>query len=62
MDTVLHLVGGAKGDDVVAAHLAATPRDVGPRHLVHISVIGADRMPTAWFAMAARGDNPFTPG
>lgn len=35
---------------MVAAHLVAAARDAGVRHLVHISVIGADRMPVAWFA------------
>ncbi|MEU1298441.1 hypothetical protein ABZ443_00990 [Streptomyces shenzhenensis] len=35
--TVLHLAGGPKGDDAAA----------GVRHLVYISVIGADRVPLA---------------
>ncbi|MFJ5835522.1 SDR family oxidoreductase [Streptomyces shenzhenensis] len=36
--TVLHLAGGPKGDDAAA----------GVRHLVYLSVIGADRVPPAW--------------
>ncbi|MGV9279683.1 SDR family oxidoreductase [Streptomyces sp. NPDC003730] len=60
VDTVLHLAGGAKGDDVVAAHLVAAAREAGVRHLVHISVIGADRMPMAWFATQRAAEEAIT--
>ncbi|MFJ1752416.1 SDR family oxidoreductase [Kitasatospora sp. NPDC088134] len=50
IDTVLHLAGGAKGDDLAAEHLAAAmARNGGVRHVVMVSVIGADRMPLGWF-------------
>jgi uncharacterized protein YbjT (DUF2867 family) len=44
---VVHLAGSAKGDEVKAAHLVdAVPR-TGIRHIVFISVVGADRVPMA---------------
>ncbi|MFI7431231.1 SDR family oxidoreductase [Micromonospora sp. NPDC049836] len=46
--TVLHLAGGPKGDDVAARTLVDAARRAGVRHLVHISVVGADRVPLAW--------------
>jgi uncharacterized protein YbjT (DUF2867 family) len=47
-ETVVHLAGGNKGDEVVARNLmrAVSRSEVG--HLVLISVIGADRVPVAW--------------
>ncbi|MGC4889983.1 SDR family oxidoreductase [Micromonospora sp. DT227] len=46
--TVLHLAGGAKGDDRATANLVRAARRAGVAHLVHVSVIGADRVPLAW--------------
>ncbi|MFJ4715514.1 SDR family oxidoreductase [Streptomyces sp. NPDC088785] len=60
VDTVLHLAGGAKGDDVVAEHLVTAACQAGVRHLVHISVIGADRMPMAWFATQRAAEEAIT--
>lgn len=51
VDTVLHLAGGQKGDDVATANLVRAARAAGVKHVVHISVIGADRMPLAWMRM-----------
>ncbi len=48
VDIVLHLAGGPKGDDVAARHLVRAASAAGVRHLVLISVIGADRVPLAW--------------
>ncbi|MBY8878618.1 SDR family oxidoreductase [Actinacidiphila acidipaludis] len=48
-EVVLHLAGGAKGDDVATRTLAEAAARAGVRHLVYISVIGADRVPLAWF-------------
>ncbi|GAA4538368.1 SDR family oxidoreductase [Amycolatopsis samaneae] len=45
---VLHLAGGPKGDDVATRSLARAAAAAGARHLVYISVIGADRVPLAW--------------
>ncbi|MEZ0069452.1 uncharacterized protein YbjT (DUF2867 family) [Streptacidiphilus sp. MAP12-20] len=49
--TVLHLAGGPKGDEGATRHLVAAAQRTGVRQLVHISVIGADRVPLAWFRM-----------
>lgn len=49
VDTVLHLAGGAKGDGEAAQRLVRAAAPAGVKHLVHISVIGADRVPIAWF-------------
>jgi uncharacterized protein YbjT (DUF2867 family) len=56
VDTVLHLAGGAKGDDVAARNLVGAARQTGARHLVLISVIGADRMPIGYFRMKAAAE------
>lgn len=56
VDTVLHLAGGAKGDDVAARNLAVTAKDAGIRHLILISVIGADRMPIGYFRAKAAAE------
>ncbi|GHD11205.1 NmrA family transcriptional regulator [Streptomyces violarus] len=47
-ETVLHLAGGPKGDDEATRNLVRAASRAGVRHLVHISVIGADRVPLAW--------------
>ena len=51
IDTVLHLAGGAKGDDVAARNLVLAARHAGVRHVILISVVGADRMPIGYFRM-----------
>lgn len=48
-DTIVHLAGSAKGDDAKAVNLARAASRAGARHLVFISVIGADRVPLAYF-------------
>jgi uncharacterized protein YbjT (DUF2867 family) len=47
VDTVLHLAGGPKGDAEATENLVRAAS--GVRHLVYVSVIGADRVPLAWF-------------
>jgi uncharacterized protein YbjT (DUF2867 family) len=42
---VVNLAGSAKGDDEKAATLARAAARAGVRHLVHISVVGVDRIP-----------------
>jgi uncharacterized protein YbjT (DUF2867 family) len=44
-EVVLHLAGTAKGDEVKARHLVRAASQAGVRHLVFISVVGADRIP-----------------
>lgn len=48
VDTVLHLAGGAKGDEIVARNLVDAAKRARAQHLVHISVIGADKLPLKW--------------
>ncbi|GAA4369186.1 SDR family oxidoreductase [Agromyces bauzanensis] len=56
VDVVLHLAGGAKGDDIAARNLSAAAREAGVRHLVLISVVGADRMPIGYFRAKAEAE------
>ncbi|WP_114854514.1 SDR family oxidoreductase [Brachybacterium sp. YJGR34] len=56
VETVLHLAGGAKGDDVAAQNLAAAAREAGVGHLLLISVIGADAMPIGYFRAKAAAE------
>ncbi|WP_152365194.1 SDR family oxidoreductase [Microlunatus speluncae] len=53
IETVVHLAGGPKGDDIAARHLVRAAAAAGVRHLVHISVIGAARMPLGYFRAKA---------
>jgi uncharacterized protein YbjT (DUF2867 family) len=43
--TVVHLAGSAKGDENKARNLVRAASRAGVRHLVYISVVGADRIP-----------------
>lgn len=47
--TVLHLAGGPKGDDEATRNLVRAASRAGVRHLVYISVIGADKVPLGYF-------------
>ena len=47
IDVVVHCAGTTTGDDVKARTLVEAARPAGVRHLVHISVVGADRVPVA---------------
>lgn len=51
IDTIVHLAGAAKGDEVATRNLVAAAAPAGVRHLVYISVIAADRMPIGYFRM-----------
>jgi uncharacterized protein YbjT (DUF2867 family) len=44
-DTILHLAGTPKGDQDKARHLVRVAQRARVRHLVYISVVGADRVP-----------------
>jgi uncharacterized protein YbjT (DUF2867 family) len=44
---IVHCAGSAKGDGDKARHLAGAASRAGARHLVNISVVGADRVPLA---------------
>jgi uncharacterized protein YbjT (DUF2867 family) len=43
-EVIVHLAGSSKGDEVKSRNLAAAARRAGARHLVFISVVGADRV------------------
>ena len=45
--TIVHCAGSARGDDVKARHLVTAAARAGAPHLVHISVVGSDRIPVA---------------
>jgi len=45
VEIIIHCAGSAKGDDEKARHLVKAASPAGVRHLVHISVVGADRIP-----------------
>jgi uncharacterized protein YbjT (DUF2867 family) len=44
-EIVVHLAGSNKGDEVKTGHLVRAAARAGARHLVYISVVGADRTP-----------------
>ena len=44
-EIIVHCAGGRKGDDEAARNLVAAASRAGVRHLVYISVVGADRVP-----------------
>lgn len=46
-EIIVHCAGSSKGDEVKARHLVRAAADAGVRHLVFISVVGADRIPMA---------------
>ncbi|WP_369234981.1 SDR family oxidoreductase [Streptomyces sp. R21] len=50
VETVLHLAGGPKGDDEATRNLVRAASRAGVRHLVYISVIGADTIPVKWLS------------
>lgn len=45
VDTVMHLAGSVKGDDEKARHLVDAAREADVKHIVYISVVGADDIP-----------------
>ena len=45
--TIVHLAGAQKGDGEKAQTLVTAASRAGVRHLVHISVVGVDRVPVA---------------
>jgi uncharacterized protein YbjT (DUF2867 family) len=46
-EIVVHCAGSTKGDEEKARHLVRAASGAGVRHLVNISVVGADRVPVA---------------
>lgn len=60
VEVVLHLAGGPKGDGEATTALAQAAARAGVKHLVHISAIGADRVPIAWFRMKLAAEEAVT--
>jgi uncharacterized protein YbjT (DUF2867 family) len=57
VQTVLHLAGGPKGDDVSTRNLVQAAQRAGTvQHLIFISVIGADAVPIGYFARKAEAE------
>ncbi|NUR32266.1 MAG: NAD(P)H-binding protein [Catenulispora sp.] len=56
VEVVLHMAGGKKGDDVATRNLVEAAARAGVRHIVYISVVGADRVPVAWLRMKAEAE------
>jgi uncharacterized protein YbjT (DUF2867 family) len=46
-EVIVHCAGTTRGDEGKARHLVRAASRAGVRHLVHISVVGADRVPLA---------------
>lgn len=44
-EIILHLAGSSQGDEVKAKNLVKAASQAGARHLVYISVVGADQIP-----------------
>ena len=57
--TILHLAGGAKGDDIAARNIVSAAQKSQATHLVLISVVGADRMPIGYFRAKAAAEAAF---
>ncbi|MFF9407886.1 SDR family oxidoreductase [Streptomyces anandii] len=50
VDTVVHCASSPRGgDEEAAAHLIAAARRAGVGHLVHISIVGVDRVPLGYY-------------
>jgi len=47
VEVIVHCAGSAKADQVKAQHLVRAASAAGARHIVYISVVGADRIPMA---------------
>nr|WP_029391089.1 NAD(P)H-binding protein [Streptomyces xiaopingdaonensis] len=56
IEVVLHLAGGAKGDDTAAQNLTDAAKAAGVKHLILISVTGADKMPIGYFHAKAAAE------
>ncbi|UXY26360.1 SDR family oxidoreductase [Streptomyces sp. HUAS TT20] len=49
VDTVVHCASSPKGDEAAARNLIAAARRAGVGHLVHISIVGIDRVPLGYY-------------
>ena len=60
--TVLHLAGRPKGDSASTARVVDAARRAGARHLVHISIVGADRIPLGYYREKVRSEEVVASG
>ncbi|MFD4690309.1 SDR family oxidoreductase [Streptomyces sp. NPDC058463] len=60
VEIVLHLAGGPKGDDEATRNLVRAASRGGVRHLVHISVVGADRVPLGYLRAQLEAERAVT--
>lgn len=60
VNTVIHLAGTAKGDDVKARNLVGAAAGADVKHIVYISVVGADRTPVVSGVDRARSSSAAT--
>ncbi|MFD9501030.1 SDR family oxidoreductase [Streptomyces sp. NPDC060035] len=59
-EIVLHLAGGPKSDDEATRNLVRAASHAGVRHLVYISVIGADRVPLGYLRAQLEAERAVT--
>lgn len=45
VETIMHLGGSSKGDEIKTRNLVRAASQAGVQHLIYISVVGADRVP-----------------
>ncbi|MEJ2889357.1 SDR family oxidoreductase [Actinomycetospora aeridis] len=56
VSTVLHLAGRPKGDAASTGRVVEAARRAGVGHLVHISIVGADRIPLGYYREKVRSE------
>ncbi|MCQ4194893.1 SDR family oxidoreductase [Streptomyces parvulus] len=49
VETVVHCATSPRGDERAASNLVAAARRAGVAHLVHISIVGVDRVPLGYY-------------
>ncbi|GAA4877599.1 SDR family oxidoreductase [Actinomycetospora straminea] len=56
IDTLVHLASRPRGDATATARLVDAARRAGVAHLVHISIVGADRVPLPYYREKVRSE------
>lgn len=55
-EIILHLAGSGKGDEIKTQHLIEAAKNSGVRHIIYISVVGADQPAYAYFASKLKSE------
>src|SRR5579859_3240679 len=55
-EILLHLAGSGKGDAMKTHHLMEAAQKSGVRHIIYISVVGADQLAYAYFAAKRKSE------